>query len=77
MSTEEFNYVIKNGTSDTLEQMYQYGYACGLNNTINFSEIKDTFSSLSLTDGEAKNYLHKIIDGFKNASEFDTNVFFG
>jgi len=77
MSFEELYQVLHIATDDCAEQMYRYGYACGLSNSINFSQIKEAFSNLSLSKTVEANYLTKIIDGFRLGSDFDTNVFFG
>jgi len=77
MSFEELNQVLNVASNDCSEQMYNYGYACGLSNSINFSQIKETFSNLSLPKTVETNYITKIIDGFRLGSDFDTNVFFG
>lgn len=77
MSFEELHQVLNIATHDCSEQMYNYGYACGLNNSINFSQIKEVFSNLSLSKPLEADYMTKIIDGFRLGSDFDTNVFFG
>lgn len=77
MSFEELYQVLNVSTSDCSEQMYHYGYACGLSNSINFFQIKEAFSNLSLCKTMEANYINKIIDGFRLGSDFDTNVFFG
>lgn len=76
MNKLEISQVLIGGISTSLDKMYEYGYACGLNNSINFSEIKRSLAQV-LPESEINKCLHLIIDGFRNASEFDTNVFFG
>lgn len=77
MNSNELYTVLSNASGDRAEGMYRYGYACGLENHINFSKIKEAFLSHSISDSEEKLYMHTIIEGYKSSSDFDINLFFG
>lgn len=77
MGHEDFHQLLAAVHDDCQRLMYQYGYACGLQNAINFSQIKQSFSNLKLSKTEEKDYLKEIVDGFRSTSDFDLNLFFG
>jgi len=52
MGHEDFHQLLAAGHDDCPHLMYQYGHACGLQNAINFSQIKQTFSNLQLSKTE-------------------------
>ncbi|MFC6095383.1 hypothetical protein ACFPVY_01890 [Flavobacterium qiangtangense] len=77
MNSNELYTALSTANGDRTEEMYRYGYACGLENHINFSKIKEAFLLHSISDSEEKLYMHTIIEGYKSSSDFDINLFFG
>lgn len=66
MTFEDFKDALRNDSVDLAEKMYNYGYTCGLENIINYDNIRAAFYNFNFSEEEEFIYLQRIIKGFKD-----------
>ncbi|MFC6095645.1 hypothetical protein ACFPVY_03220 [Flavobacterium qiangtangense] len=68
MKFEKLKEVLMNRPKNMTEEMYHYGYSCGLRNVLNFEIVQQAFYIYNYSEKERLFYMRKILNGFRDGS---------
>jgi len=71
MCEGKFKLVINAGSDFITEEMFRYGYCCGLANKLDLDCIRDAFASNDFSGAEETFLLKNICEGYDAGTDFN------
>lgn len=66
MKFENLKKVLKNRPKNMAQELYSYGYTCGLRNVLNFEIVQQAFYIYNYSEKERLRCMRKILMGFQD-----------